>query len=144
MPVLTLAPDNRDHLHAALSDNTWCVACLCAAWCDVCSNFRDSFSALADLHPHMQFVWIDIEDEADLVGDIDVENFPTLLIQHGSRIAFFGPVEPGLKLIQRLIQAQLRHADDAGASACAASGATSAAIDGLDLRARLAAHPTPS
>ena len=142
MPVLTLAPDNRDNLHAALSDSTWCVACLCAAWCDVCSNFRDSFTALADLHPTMQFVWIDIEDEADLVGDIDVENFPTLLIQQGSRVAFFGTVQPAIKAIQRLIQAQVRHAGDTGAGASGASGATRAPIDSLDLRARLAAHPT--
>lgn len=137
MPVLTLAPDNHAQLRAALSDGRWCVACLCAAWCDVCGNFRDSFGALAALHPDMQFVWIDIEDEADLVGDVDVENFPTLLIQHGSRVAFFGTVEPGVKPIQRLIQAQVRQA---GGADSAVQLATATPIDGPDLRARLDAH----
>lgn len=128
MPLLTLAPDTYAQLRAELTDTAWCVACLCAAWCDVCENFRDSFTTLADRHPEMRFVWIDIEDEAVLVGDIDVENFPTLLIQHGDRVAFFGTVEPELKPIQRLIQAQVR---------AVADGEPIRPVAVIDLRARL-------
>jgi hypothetical protein len=36
---------------------------------------------LAARHPDKTFVWIDIEDQADVVGDLDVDNFPTLLMQ---------------------------------------------------------------
>ena len=134
MYLMTLAADNRAQLRAALTDTTWCVACLCAAWCDVCGNFRENFTALAALHPEIQFVWIDIEDEAELVGDIDVENFPTLLIQRGSQVAFFGTVEPDRKSIDRLIQAQVRRAG--GADPITPMNA----FDGPDLRARLDAQ----
>ena len=134
MPVTTLTPDNHAQLRAALNDSTWCVACLCAAWCDVCENFRASYMALAALHPEMQFVWIDIEDEAELIGDIDVDNFPTLLIQRGSEIAFFGAVEPDPGTIGRLIRAQVRRVGSAD------SITAMTAVNGPDLRARLDAQ----
>ena len=149
MSFTTLAPENHARLRADLTDTTWCVACLCAAWCDVCGNFRDSYAALAAQHPQIQFVWIDIEDEANLVGDIDVDNFPTLLIQRGSQVAFFGTVEPDAKAIGRLLQSQMRHvnATDADASpaliALPSSATATKSNHGLDLRARLDAHLNP-
>jgi thioredoxin 1 len=39
----------------------------------------------------MRFVWVDIEDESELVGDLDIEDFPTLLLARGGRVLFFGP-----------------------------------------------------
>ena len=53
----------------------------------------------------MRAMWIDIEDEAELVGAIDVENFPTLLIARGSEVLFFGTVTPHLSTLARLVQA---------------------------------------
>jgi thiol-disulfide isomerase/thioredoxin len=70
------------------------VACLCADWCGVCREFRPVFERAAQAHPDMRFQWIDIEDEADLIGDIDVQTFPTLLIADGAEPRFFGPVLP--------------------------------------------------
>ena len=134
MPVTTLAPDNHAQLRAALTDTTWCVACLCAAWCDVCSNFQDSYTTLAAQHPEIQFVWIDIEDEAELIGDTNIDNFPTLLIQRGSAISFFGTVEADPRSINRLIQAQVRQAGNVD------SIASSTSIGSPDLRARLDAR----
>lgn len=107
MPSLVLNPDNRKQLLQWLIDDHWVVACLCAAWCDVCREYRPAFDALAAQYPELRFVWIDIEDEADVVGDIDVENFPTLLIQHGGRVNFFGTVQPDVQQARRLVQAQL-------------------------------------
>ena len=72
-----------------MKDDVWVVACLCAAWCDVCTNYRPGFDELAAQHPDKLFVWIDIEDRADLIGDFDVENFPTLLIQRGDDVIFY-------------------------------------------------------
>ena len=106
MTTLTLDTDNRAQIMNWLQSGTWVVACLCAAWCDACRQYRESFDALAARHPDKRFVWIDIEDEADLVGDFDVENFPTLLIQKRDAVAFFGTVLPDLQLADRLIQAQ--------------------------------------
>ena len=70
------------------------VACLCAEWCGVCREVRPLFDRLAQVHPSMRFQWIDIEDEAELMGDVDVETFPTLLIVDGGEPTFFGPVLP--------------------------------------------------
>ena len=107
MSSLTLQHDNRAELLGALSGDVWIVACLCAAWCDVCSQFRPAFDALAARHPDHRFVWVDIEDEADIVGDFDVEDFPTLLIQRGDTVVFFGTVLPDAGQAQRLLLAQL-------------------------------------
>lgn len=103
---ITLDDHNRGQLAEWLEQDAWVVACLCAAWCDTCRAYRASFDQLADKHPDKHFVWIDIEDQADFIGDIDVENFPTLLIQQGDTVAFFGTVLPDMKLADRLIQAQ--------------------------------------
>lgn len=106
MSSLTLHPDNHTTLKEWLTGDGWVVACLCAAWCDTCRSYRGAFDELAKQHPDKRFVWIDIEDEADVVGEIDVENFPTLLIQRGDAVAFFGTVLPDPKVAGRLIEAQ--------------------------------------
>jgi thioredoxin 1 len=106
MPSLTLEPDNRDQLAAALDGGRWVVACLCAAWCGTCSSYRTGFDALAARHPDKTFVWIDVEDQAGVVGDLDVENFPTLLLQHGDVVAFYGTMLPDPMVADRLVQAQ--------------------------------------
>ncbi|HYD97331.1 MAG TPA: thioredoxin family protein [Noviherbaspirillum sp.] len=100
---ITLENHNRPRLAEWLEQDAWVVACLCAAWCDTCRGYRAGFDQLATRHPDKRFVWIDIEDQADFIGDIDVENFPTLLAQHGDTVAFFGTVLPDPKLADRLI-----------------------------------------
>src|SRR6218665_64909 len=44
-----------------------------------CRDYRSSFDALARAHPGVRFEWVDIEDEADIAGDLEFETFPTLL-----------------------------------------------------------------
>jgi thioredoxin 1 len=83
------------------------VACLCAQWCDTCGDYRSVLAQLKDEFPNCRFVWIDIEDQADLVDPIEVENFPTLLIAAGAQALFFGTVTPQLDTARRLIQTQL-------------------------------------
>jgi thioredoxin 1 len=106
MSSFILESENRSEIAQFLDDGAWVVACLCAAWCGTCTQYRQTFAALAARHPDKRFVWIDIEDQADVVGDLDVENFPTLLIQRRDAVAFFGTVLPDLHLADRLIQAQ--------------------------------------
>lgn len=79
------------------------VACLCAEWCDNCRKYRPGFEALAREFPDMSFRWVDIEDEADLVDDIDVENFPTLLVQRQETVLFYGPLLPHIDHLRRLL-----------------------------------------
>ena len=112
MHSLTLELDNRDRLVAALDGDGWVVACLCAAWCGTCSSYRAGFEALAARHPDKTFVWIDIEDQADVVGDLDVENFPTLLLQRRGTVAFFGTVLPDPNVADRLVQSQAALGDE--------------------------------
>lgn len=111
MHTLTLQSDNRATVAAAVQGERWIVACLCAAWCGTCGSYRAAFDALAARHPDKHFIWIDIEDQADVVGDLDVDNFPTLLIQRHDVVAFFGTMLPDPALAERLLQAQLAHSD---------------------------------
>jgi thioredoxin-like negative regulator of GroEL len=112
MASLTLNSENRAAVAAALAGDRWIVACLCAAWCGTCATYRATFDALAARHPDKYFVWIDIEDQADVVGDLDVENFPTLLIQHHDLVAFFGTMLPDAGVAHRLVQSTAAHSDD--------------------------------
>ena len=105
--MLILNADNLSTLKAWLQADTLLIACLCAAWCDVCREYRTSFETLAAQHTDVNFVWIDIEEHAESIGDIDVDNFPTLLMQRGPYVTFFGCVPPGLPVAHRLIQAQI-------------------------------------
>ena len=80
------------------------VACLCAAWCGTCRDYQAGFHALAERFPAARFLWIDVEDDADLVDDYEVENFPTLLIQRDDTVVFFGTMLPHLELLQRTLE----------------------------------------
>lgn len=122
MTALTLEANTRRQVAEwLLDDDAWTVACLCAAWCDTCQAYRATFDALAARHPRQHFIWIDIEDQSDLLDDFDVENFPTLLIQRGGRVAFFGVVLPEPRVAERLLLAQFEKNDAELAAATASS-----------------------
>jgi hypothetical protein len=53
-------------------------------------------------------MWVDVEDQADALGAIDVENFPTVLIARGDAVLFFGPITPHAQTLQRLVHAALQ------------------------------------
>lgn len=95
--------EDLSEIRAQLRDKPWMIACLCAAWCDVCKTYRSQFDALAQRHPDKCFAWIDIEDSADLVDAIEIENFPTILIQYRDTVAFLGTMLPDAPQLQRLL-----------------------------------------
>ncbi|MFZ6691949.1 thioredoxin family protein [Undibacterium sp. SXout20W] len=95
--------DDLEQVKTHLSDKDWLIACLCAAWCDTCTAYRSAFNTLATQHPDKCFTWIDIEDCAHLVEEIDIENFPTILIQHQDQVAFLGTMLPDTAQLHRLI-----------------------------------------
>ena len=81
------------------------VVCLCADGCGTCREFAPGFAQAALARPELVFRWIDIEDEADAIGDLDIETFPTLVIGgRDSRVRFAGPVLPQAGQIGRLLQ----------------------------------------
>ena len=98
----------------------WWVVALCAEWCGVCREWHPAFSAQARAHPRWRFAWVDVEDESEAMGEVDIETFPTLLVAHGNRPLFFGPIPPsgpGLARLLASLQAQPQPA--AGLSAAA-------------------------
>lgn len=82
------------------------IACLCAQWCGVCRDYAPLLKAvLAGFDGQALVVkWVDIEDHSELLGDLDVQNFPTLLIARGSEPLFLGTVTPHAQTLQRLVQ----------------------------------------
>lgn len=89
------------------------VACLCAQWCGTCTEYARLFGELAAELAPARMVWVDIEDQAELVDPVEVDNFPTILIAHNGRAQFFGPVTPHRETLRRLVQS---HASGGGAA----------------------------
>ncbi len=105
------------------------IACLCAAWCRLCADYRAVFdAACAELGvatdagvatataadaPVLSARWIDIEDQAELVGDYDVETFPTLVVADAQAVRFAGALPPQPDQLRRLLRATLTDADPA-------------------------------
>jgi thioredoxin 1 len=98
MPALPVAVSSPD------AARRW-VACLCADWCGTCRDYRPLFEQVAAQHAGMRFVWLDIEDEAELVGELDIETFPTLLVGQGPQLCFAGPLLPHAGTLSRLLAA---------------------------------------
>lgn len=88
---------------AAPAPGGWWAVCLCAGWCGTCGVYRPLFDELARAHPDVRFEWVDIEDDAEIAGDLDVETFPTLLIADGERALFLGPLLPQAPVLARLL-----------------------------------------
>lgn len=82
---------------------SWGVVCLCAAWCGVCRQYEPAFQALQAKFPQARFEWIDVEEQEGLLGEMDVETFPTLLVGRGSQVAFLGPLLPQIMVLERLL-----------------------------------------
>ena len=79
------------------------VHILCAQWCGVCRDYQ-IFADAQRQQGQDQWVWVDIETHADLLGDLDIENFPTLLICQAEQVLFLGAISPQAGVALRLIQ----------------------------------------
>ena len=89
------------------------VACLCAAWCKTCTEFRSTFDKLAKENEGAQFVWLDVEADSALVGDIEIENFPTLAVFRGDKPLFYGVTMPQEGVVARTLASLTRDDRDA-------------------------------
>ena len=91
------------------NDDALSVLCLCAGWCGVCRDYRATFDVAAGTFGgRARFSWFDIEDDAALLDDVDVENFPTVLIARGTELRFCGPLLPHLSTLARTVEAARR------------------------------------
>lgn len=87
----------------AVPDPDHWVICLCADWCGLCRDYQGVFAQMVARYPTSRFAWLDIEDQADLVGDVEVETFPTVLIADAAGTRFFGPLTPHAQTLSRLL-----------------------------------------
>ena len=86
------------------ADSDAWVVCLCAQWCGTCRDYRAVIDTLARQFPWARCVWLDIEDEADVAGDYDVETFPTLLLADAAGVRFLGALLPQAAVLERMLQ----------------------------------------
>lgn len=100
VPALTPADDRPDSPPPALL-----VACLCAAWCRVCEDYRPAIVRVADEFPDYRFMDLDIEDHEALVDGLDIEQFPTFLMAAGDEVRFFGPLPPQPEALRLTVRA---------------------------------------
>ncbi|MBK7051039.1 MAG: thioredoxin family protein [Rhodoferax sp.] len=96
------------NLDSPSNPNPVLVACLCADWCGVCRDYRARFEQMQARFPDTQFLWIDVEDEADLLHPLDVEDFPTILLAVGDEARFFGTITPQPEMLERLVRSHTR------------------------------------
>lgn len=112
------------------------VACLCAAWCGTCREYQPLFDRQAAAFAgRAGFAWVDIEDHDEVLGPLDVENFPTLLIARGDEVLFYGTVLPHEQTLARLVQNALEGDMKV---------VRDAELEGLPGRVRAVLTPSPS
>lgn len=80
------------------------VACFCAQWCKTCQQYQTDFQALAQQWPEHLFIWIDIEELPELLGETDIDDFPTLQIVGHEATLFYGPTLPHSEHLDRLLR----------------------------------------
>ncbi|WP_449191621.1 thioredoxin family protein [Thauera sp.] len=98
-----LTPAQQLPNHPRLNDAPLVVMALCANWCGTCRDFQAVLTRIALAHPEIVFAWADIEDDAELVGDIDVDDFPTLAVFKAGQPLHFGASLPIEAVVTRLL-----------------------------------------
>ena len=93
------APEHPSH-------PAWRVHVLCAQWCGVCRDYRAMVEASRP-GAAVQWVWVDIETHSDALGELDIENFPNLLVTEGAEVRFLGTVTPQPEVAERLVTSLL-------------------------------------
>jgi thioredoxin 1 len=84
------------------------VVCLCAQWCGNCRDYTPVFESMRERFAGAaRLSWIDIEDQSEVLGETEVENFPTLLILRGEVPLFLGPLTPQPAVLAQLVQSAL-------------------------------------
>ncbi|MGH6893518.1 MAG: hypothetical protein ACREEP_14805, partial [Dongiaceae bacterium] len=54
------------------------------------------------------FVWLDVEDDSALVGDLEIEDFPTLAVFRGDKPLFYGVTMPQEGIVARMLASLCR------------------------------------
>ena len=108
--VFYLTSENREELRKLLPGvlaSGDLVLLLCAKWCGTCSSFEEVAAELKPRFPNTLFLWIDIEDDSVVAGDVDIINFPTLAIFRNGVVVHYGVSLPHQGVVKRLLTAVL-------------------------------------
>ena len=111
MPILS-PPVDPALLHGAAGEPArLVVVALCAGWCNTCGEFRATLEQIAREQRTTTFVWLDIEDDAALCGDVDVEDFPTIAAFRGDQVLHYGTALPRRAVFTRLLEELAQRAE---------------------------------
>lgn len=86
-------------------DAEFSVVCLCAEWCGACREYRAAFDEVAARFDEANFIWLDIETHAEALGEIDIENFPTLVVYRGDAVLYYDVMLPYAMHLARTLEA---------------------------------------
>jgi thioredoxin 1 len=118
-------------------DAEFLVTCLCAQWCGSCREYQPAFEALAGVRPNVAYAWVDVEDQPEIAGDVDVDNFPTLVIQRGNDVLFCGPMIPEVRALERVLASFVAQSVDESGTYARGNPERRNWQDVADLRTRL-------
>jgi thioredoxin 1 len=132
--AISYAPRLDDRATRTALNQVPYVACLCAAWCRTCDDYRPVFASVVERlradWPALRSHWIDIEDEAELLGDVDVVDFPTIVVAVEGHALFAGAITPQPSTLERVV----RNALSASISAAALPPGEEATFEALARR----------
>ncbi|OZB49320.1 MAG: hypothetical protein B7X60_01620 [Polynucleobacter sp. 39-45-136] len=75
----------------------------CAEWCGSCREFKEHFNSIEI--DGLSKKWLDIEDEAVLLENIDISNLPTILAVSDYELSFyFGEIPPNKIFLEKILQ----------------------------------------
>lgn len=93
----------------SIAADVW-VVCLCAEWCHVCRDLQPVFSHMRQRLPEVRWVWLDIEDHAEALGEMDLTTFPTYLIGSDRGVLQFAPGPTNAVALEHFVRPYLRGA----------------------------------
>lgn len=106
--IILKQPDYASLLDSLqLHDGTWMLVCFCAGWCHACREYLLQLQALAESCPDVYFFWVDIEEHGNMMGNLEISKFPTILIQRDDTVAFYSCIHPDARLAERILQSIL-------------------------------------
>jgi thioredoxin 1 len=62
-----------------------------ASWCGPCTQFAPTFKKVAEEHPEIKFVKVNVEEEQELAGMFQVRSIPTLVFMREKIVIFSNP-----------------------------------------------------